>query len=425
MKVFNLVLIGTFLTALLMPGSPDASVAAAAANLLQNPGFEDGFHVQGGAGEVSVADGWTAWWVQGSQQQANQGYLVRPEYKAEDGNIYGFRRIHSGRYAQKFFSSFSTHDAGLFQKVDVPAGATLQFTAWAQTWSSGGDNPDEVVEPGFYQVSIGIDPTGGTNPVGNSVIWSTGAYPNNSWAQLSVTAAAQGSQVTVFTRGAPQYRVKHNDSYWDDLGLIQVSGPPPAAPTPTPAAPPAPTPTPGAQPAPTPEPATGGDPETYVVQAGDTLFRIALRFSTTVQDLIALNGIDNPNYVWVGQRLLIRGGGGQETPPPPTAETGTYTVQPGDGLGAIALLYNTTVETLISLNSIINPNLIYVGQELKVPGGAPVAPSGPITHTVQPGEMLSAIAAQYGVSMWAIVEANNLTNINLIWVGQQLVIPTS
>jgi hypothetical protein len=51
--------------------------AAAQENLLTNAGFEDGFHIQGGAPEVSVADGWTAWWVQGSQQQTNQGYLVQ------------------------------------------------------------------------------------------------------------------------------------------------------------------------------------------------------------------------------------------------------------------------------------------------------------------------------------------------------------
>ena len=78
---------------------------------------------------------------------------------------------------------------------------------------------------------------------------------------------------------------------------------------------------------------------------------------------------------------------------------------------------------LVALNNIINPDLLTTGQTLVVPGGASAGSSEPITHVVQPGEMLSAIASRYGVSMWAIAEANDLTNINFIWVGQRLVIP--
>ena len=123
---------------------------------------------------------------------------------------------------------------------------------------------------------------------------------------------------------------------------------------------------------------------------------------------------------------MLEGEGGGGEAPVSGAGTGTYTVQAGDSLGAIALRFNTTVATLISLNSIVNPDLVYVGQTLIVPGGeSPNTPPAPITHVVQPGEMLSSIAAQYGVSMWAIAEANNLSDINHIWVGQQLVIPSN
>lgn len=383
---------------------------AAQENLLSNSGFEEGFHVQGAAQEVSVANGWTAWWVQGSRQQTNQGYLVRPEYKAEDGNLFGYRRVHSGQFAQKFFNSFSTHDSGLFQVIDVTAGINLQFTAWVQTWSTGSDDPEQVVEPGDYQVSVGIDPTGGTNPLASSVIWSEPQFSNNSWTQLMVAAQAQSDQVTVFTRGAPQYRVKHNDSYWDDLSLIQIE----ALPEPTPVAPPEAQPTP-------PEEV----PDSYVVQPGDNLFRISLRYGTTVQALMDLNGLQNPNTIWVGQQLVLRGSGAGagEAAPPPGGGTSTYTVEPGDSLGEIALMFNTTTAALISLNNIVNPDLVYAGQVLTVPGSAAPAPVQPRTHVVQPGEMLSSIASYYGVSMWAIAEANNLTNINYIWVGQRLVIP--
>ena len=387
--------------------------AAAQENLLTNGGFEAGFHVQGGTPEVSVANGWTAWWVQGTQQQTNQGYLVRPEFKAEDGDAYGYDRVNSGRYSQKFFSTYSTHDSGLLQTVEVPAGATLQFTAWVQTWSSGGDNPDASTAPGDYQVSIGIDPTGGTNPLGNAVVWSTPQLANNTWTQPSVVAQADGSQVTVFTRGAPLYRVKHNDSYWDDLDLVQITG--------------GPQPTAAPQSAAAPQP--GATPSTYAVETGDTLFRISLRFETTVQALLDLNGLTNSDFIWVGQQLLIHGGASEPAPAAVEATT-TYTVEAGDSLGEIALRFNTTYAALAALNNIVNPDLVFVGQTLTVPGSAlPVSAvpitSGPVTHVVQPGEMLSEIAATYGVSMWAIAEANGVTNINYIWMGQHLVIPTN
>lgn len=391
-------------------GWPGVVPARAQTNLLENGGFETGFHIQGGAPEVSVADGWKAWWVQGTQQQTNQGYLIRPAYRGEDGEEYGYDRVHLGRYSHKIHSAFSTHDAGLLQVATVPTGAMLQFTAWVQTWSSGGDDPEQSVEPGYYWVSIGVDPAGGVNPFGASVVWSDEVLADNAWIQLSVFAEAEGSEVTLFTRGAPEYRVKHNDSYWDALSLIQVDA---LAATVNPTATREPTAAPGSE----------AGPDTYAVQVGDTLFSIGLRFDTTVQALMELNGLVDPNTIWVGQNLLLRATRETEGAAA-SVGTGTYTVQEGDSLSAIALRFNTTAATLASLNNIVNPDLVYVGQALLVPEAPATAVPEAITHVVQPGEMLSSIAARYGVSMWAIAEANDLTNINFIWVGQALVIPS-
>ena len=376
--------------------------AAAQANLLANAGFEEGFNFQG-APEVSVGNGWTAWWVQGAPDRAAEGYLVRPEYKGEDSALFGGRRVHSGRYAQKFFSSFSTHDAGLYQVVAVPAGATLRLSAWAQTWSSSGDDPDQIVGPGNYFVSVGLDPGGATDPTAASVVWSAPTLAQNAWVEVSVMARAQAAQVTVFLRGAPQFRVKHNDSYWDDVRLVTVS---PTAPVPTPVAPPA-------------GPSEGGG---YVVQPGDTLFKIALRYGTTVRALMALNGLQNANLIWAGQRLLVGGAAGEPVEAPgPT--TGRYIVQRGDTLASIARRFGTTVAALAAANSIVNPARITVGQSLVLPSeGGPSTP-GSVTHVVRPGETLSAIAARYGVSVAAIAEANSLANVNLIRAGMRLVIP--
>jgi len=122
---------------------------------------------------------------------------------------------------------------------------------------------------------------------------------------------------------------------------------------------------------------------TYVVQPGDTLFRISLRFNTSVAALVTANNIANPNLIYAGTTLIISGSGA----PAPTAvpgatpiPSGTYTVVRGDTLGRIAARFGTTVQALAQLNGIANPNLIFAGQVLRIPGGG-TAPA----PTPQPG----------------------------------------
>ncbi len=179
---------------------------------------------------------------------------------------------------------------------------------------------------------------------------------------------------------------------------------------------------------------------THVVQPGETLYRIALRYGVTVEQLAAANGITNPSRIYVGQVLIIPGGGGTD------AGTTTYTVVAGDTLYSIARRFDTTVDRLIALNGLTNPNVLYVGQVLVVPlttplpptspaptvtGTPPTAvltltpsptPSGPLTHVVQPGETLYRIALRYGTTVQQLVILNNLPNPNLIYVGQVLII---
>lgn len=105
---------------------------------------------------------------------------------------------------------------------------------------------------------------------------------------------------------------------------------------------------------------------TYTVQGGDTLFKIAQRFGTTVETLAVLNNIANPNVIRPGQVLIL-----------PRAGTTSYRVQPGDTLYSIAQRFNTTVSTLVSLNNIANPNLIYPGTVILVPAAPPGPEPGP------------------------------------------------
>ena len=97
---------------------------------------------------------------------------------------------------------------------------------------------------------------------------------------------------------------------------------------------------------------------TYTVQPGDTLWALSLRFHTTVAELVRLNDIQDPNLIYVGQVLRLPGG---------SPETFSYTVRPGDTLWALSLRFHTTVAELVRLNDIQNPDLIYPGQRLTIP----------------------------------------------------------
>lgn len=168
--------------------------------------------------------------------------------------------------------------------------------------------------------------------------------------------------------------------------------------------------------------------ETYTVQAGDTLSGIAAQFGTNYQYLANINHLSNPNQIYVGQTLQIRGGSAVQQPSAPASTSnGTYTVQAGDTLSGIAAKFGTSYQSLASMNGISNPNLIVVGQTLRVSGNASAHVSRPSTHyssngtyTVQAGDTLSGIAAKFGTNYQAIARQNGISNSNEIYVGQTL-----
>lgn len=184
-------------------------------------------------------------------------------------------------------------------------------------------------------------------------------------------------------------------------------------------------------------PLAGQETETdvtiHVVQRGETLFRIALRYGLTIDDLSRANGLSNPNNIQVGQRLLIPSL--EEAP----QEGIIHTVESGETLQSIAAQYGVAIDLLVSANNLPSMDRINVGQLLRIPqsDSVPLSTQTPtavptqvssetvstIIHTVQSGETLFRIATRYGVTVNEMVAANDLSDPTLIYAGQQLIIP--
>ena len=166
----------------------------------------------------------------------------------------------------------------------------------------------------------------------------------------------------------------------------------------------------------------------YTVKSGDTLSGIASQYNTTVNQIVSLNQLSNPNLIYVGQVLKLKNSQTTNSSSSSSSTAGTYTVKAGDTLSAIASRYSTSSSTLASLNSLSNPNLIYVGQVLKVSSNASTSSSTgssanstvttAASYTVKAGDTLSAIAAKYGTTYQALASANSISNPNDIYVGQ-------
>ena len=159
----------------------------------------------------------------------------------------------------------------------------------------------------------------------------------------------------------------------------------------------------------------------YTVRQGDTLSEIANQYGTTVQELVDINQLANPNLIYPGQTLRIATNStvnGSET-----RGTGsiTYTVQRGNTLSQIANAYGVSVNHIVEINNIQNPNLIYPGEKLRITESNnttlnPVLQNN--YYTVQLGDTLSSIAKKYGVTLQYLVNLNGIQNSNLIYVGQ-------
>jgi lipoprotein-anchoring transpeptidase ErfK/SrfK len=122
-------------------------------------------------------------------------------------------------------------------------------------------------------------------------------------------------------------------------------------------------------------PTTAASPTFVIVTYGDSLARIAARTGTSVTELVRANGLPNPNFIYAGQRLYISTASAAPGVPANNPIAGSvYTVNYGDTLATVAGRFGTTVAEVMRVNGLFNPNFIYAGQRLNIPGRS-VAPA--------------------------------------------------
>jgi LysM repeat protein len=186
------------------------------------------------------------------------------------------------------------------------------------------------------------------------------------------------------------------------------------------------------------------DSQTYVVQPGDTIFKISVRFGVSMDAIRSANGITG-DRIYAGQSLIIPDPNAPVNNPPPANNGGQqviHVVQSGETLFTIGLRYGMTWTKIQAANNIVGTT-VFTGQRLIIPvNGAPTNPppaptqppvtnppppadnGGQVIHIVQAGETLHKIGLRYGISWPAIQRANNLPN-DRIYTGQRLIIPSS
>ena len=203
-----------------------------------------------------------------------------------------------------------------------------------------------------------------------------------------------------------------------------------------------------------PAPATAG---TYVVKQDDTLFGIARKLKVSLDALLAANGMTTASVIHPGMVLQVpagaaapssgtgsTGSSGSAGSTGGTAPAGTYTIQAGDSISAIATRHGLKYGALLKANNLKIDSVLIPGRTLIIPAGgtlvvsptpaapgpasSPTAPAAPAaapagTYTIQSGDSIFAIAAKHGLKMGPLMKANDLTVDSVLVPGRTLTIP--
>ena len=166
---------------------------------------------------------------------------------------------------------------------------------------------------------------------------------------------------------------------------------------------------------------------TYIVKSGDTLESIAKAYGLTQEEIINLNNLTSTTLKQ-GQKLrlpidTIELPNESESPTTNQPDIATYTVKSGDSLYSIANKYGLTVSELKNLNN-LTTNTLTIGQVLKIKPTATTQPTSTTTYTVKSGDTLYSIANKYNTNITTLKNLNNLTS-NLLSIGQVIKVPST
>jgi LysM repeat protein len=168
----------------------------------------------------------------------------------------------------------------------------------------------------------------------------------------------------------------------------------------------------------------------YTVKPGDTLSDIADDHDVTVTALVKANSIKNPNLIRPGQVLTIPGDSSDSGTSGSRSESAHVVVR-GDSLGKLAVKYGVTVTQLMALNGITDPDKIYLGAKIIVDGSTRVlavnlaSDTTDLTHLVTKGESLAKIASKYDTTISTLLAHNDIEDPNLIVIGQEITVPNA
>ncbi len=299
----KLVLLAVLLSALFTFAS--GLIAQDGGNLLRDPGFENtSMKVVSTADDAlfAVPNDWNGWYTESPRTEGWQNRVPNATSRINVGH--GF--VRTGDRSMEVSRGYATFTAAVYQTVTVPENSHVRGGAWV-VMNISGDNAAD----GRSHARVGIDPLGGTNPYAASVVWSTqvtNALVSNGWRELSVTATAQGTQVTVFLFTTQDLATQGNGVFWDDA-YLNVTGTAPAGATPIPGTTATAVPPPPAEFVPfvSPQGQQSDGSIIHTVQENDTLSSISVAYNVPIDTIRDLNPhIGQGRFLTIGDTLLIQ-----------------------------------------------------------------------------------------------------------------------
>jgi hypothetical protein len=296
-------------------------------NLVNNGSFES-FQSNG------TATAWDGWWETISNPgNGSLNYAAVPTFIQESNHVF----VEAGSLSQHVGHSWDPWHGGIRQTIAVPAGSTVHITAYGRLFASTPDYPAPSDKAVQGHMQIGAEPNGSIDWSSGSVVWGGSNSPHDTWAQFNLDVTAGGAgKITIFLSanfiGQSRY---HLDTWWDNVSAV-VTGNGQPAPAPTSSGSgggggggnPAPTnPAPASTSFRTPTPGADGN-IIYIVQPGDTLWRIAAVTGVSVDQIRSLNGLSS-DILSVGQKLIIVQGAGGKPAATPGATSAATTAAGG------------------------------------------------------------------------------------------------